>query len=344
MSFGAMLERMQQQIREEGGLRALSLSGDPSAGAAGRPAPAADPHWRPAPDPGDGSLVQDPDFTLPTTAGPLRWSLFHDSRNAAATGEWGYGRRASFPLKLTTDGSTVTVTYEDGNARQFRQTGSPESYYATGSNYDLLQKNPDGSWDVTLLETGYGYHFPAGTAVAAAYRWSPAGLLLTYQYDASQRLTSVLEPAGRRVTLGYATGTTTTVAYVQDWGDRRHTLAYDAAGNLVQEQGPTGCITQYGYDASHRITSLTDPEGFATTYTYDYAGRVLTRSVAGNLGRYTYQTSWDGSVTSGYTDPLVRTWTHATSHLSAEVAATSNAAGARPGWRGPGRRRTRRRR
>ena len=98
----------------------------------------------------------------------------------------------------------------------------------------------------------------------------------------------MLEPAGRRVTLGY--NGDNRVRYVQDWGGRRTTLTYDAAGSLIEEEGPTGCITQYAYDDSHRIRSIVDPEGYETTYTYDGQGRVFTRSVAGNLGRYTYQT------------------------------------------------------
>src|SRR5262249_57662714 len=77
-----------------------------------------------------------------------------------------------------------------------------------------------------------------------------------------------------------------------------------------QVEGPTGCITQYGYGANHLLTSITDPEGFQTTYTYDVAARVLTRSVAGNLGRYTYVTQ-SGQPNTIYTDPLGNVWTNA---------------------------------
>src|SRR5207249_4529973 len=60
-------------------------------------------------------------------------------------------------------------------------------------------------------------------------------------------------------------------------------------------------------------TSIVDPEGFETTYTWDSAGRVLTRSVAGNLGQYTYQLDANGILTMTYADPLGNSWTHVTS-------------------------------
>ena len=53
---------------------------------------------------------------------------------------------------------------------------------------------------------------------------------------------------------------------VQDWADRRHTLTYNGSGDLIEIQGPTGCVTQYQYNAGHGLTSITDPEGYETTY------------------------------------------------------------------------------
>src|SRR5207249_3969305 len=84
---------------------------------------------------------------------------------------------------------------------------------------------------------------------------------------------------------------------------------YNAAGDMAELMGPTGCITGYEY-VDHRLSGITDPEGFATTYTYDFAGRVLTRSVAGNLGRYTYAVDANRVVTMTYEDPLQRVWTY----------------------------------
>jgi len=270
----------------------------------------ADLLWRPVPDPVDGSLIQDPDFTLPTAAGPLAWRLFYDSGQANTNSEWGYGRQASFPLRLISDGTTVTVMRDDGLVRQYRNIAGTFTPQGPPSA-DTLVKQGDGTWDETRGDTGFKFHYPAGNYVSLAYWQNPQGYRITCNYDGSQRLSWLTEPAGRRVTLGYtAQGQ---VQYIQDWGDRRNTLAYNAAGEMISMQGPTGCVTSFGYSASgHLLTYINDPMGFVTTYTYDAANRVATRSVAGNLGRYTYQSS--GSiVTMGYTDPLGNTWTHVSS-------------------------------
>src|SRR5262249_31855216 len=154
------------------------------------------------------------------------------------------------------------------------------------------------------------FHFPSATYASIAYRATAQGLRLTYNYDGSQHVESIVEPAARRVTLGYSSGRG---QYVQDWADRRNTLAYNAGGELSEVTGPTGCITQFGHNSDHRITSILDPEGYETTYTYEVEGRVLTRSVAGNLGQYTYSRDVDQNLSNRYADTLGRLWTYLTS-------------------------------
>ena len=202
---------------------------------------------------------------------------------------------------------------EDGSTRQYAKDAGSDQYLAQGGNFDYLVHNEDGTWDEALLGTGYRYYYPAGNRVSLSYRETPHGYRLSYQYDAAQRLAAVEEPAGLRVTLGYAASGLPTVQYVQDWGDRRHTLTYDAAGDLIQEQGPTGCLTGYEYDAGHRITRIADPEGYETTCGFPGAGPQSGAPRAGNLGRYTYQEDAARNVTMTYADPLGRTWTHASS-------------------------------
>src|SRR5436853_7635320 len=109
--FLDMIDRMERAARD-GRLSAIVLPDTA--------APDIDLEWHPEPDPATGALTQDPDFTLATTAGPLAWRLFHDSQNAATDSEWGFGRSASWPLRLNSDGTTITVTHDDGTARQYR--------------------------------------------------------------------------------------------------------------------------------------------------------------------------------------------------------------------------------
>src|SRR6266566_908763 len=116
----------------------------PPGWAAARP-PDADLLWRPAPSPIDGSLLQDPDFSLPTAAGPLNWNLFYNSTNAAADSPYGSGRRASWPLTLASDGTTVTVMHEDGSDRQYLFSGGSYLVQNVPSG-DTLVKNGDNTW------------------------------------------------------------------------------------------------------------------------------------------------------------------------------------------------------
>src|SRR5262249_13703909 len=248
--------------------------------------------YSPLPTP-QGELIQDPDFTLPTSAGPLPWQLFYHSAQAQVSNPFGFGRRASSPLRLAAQVSgnvtTVTVDREVGTTVRYVQT-SPANPFTPVSQrtFDTLVKNADGSWDETRFDTGTLFHYPAGSVTTLAYFQTVYSRRVTMNYDTSGRLASIQEPLGRRITYHYTAGGN--VDSLTDWAQRVNTLTYDGSGNLTQVEGPTGCITQYGYGANHLLTSITDPEGFQTTYTYDVAARVLTRSVAGNLGRYTYVT------------------------------------------------------
>src|SRR5438876_278874 len=87
--------------------------------------------FAPLPSP-DGKLVQDPDFVLPTIAGPLPWRLYYYSDLADQSSEWGYGRRASWPIRLCAETSgvvtTVYVEREDGNGVHYINYGDGQGY------------------------------------------------------------------------------------------------------------------------------------------------------------------------------------------------------------------------
>src|SRR5438874_1309512 len=161
--------------------------------------------WSPLPSP-DGQLVQDPEFTLPTTAGPLRWQLFYHSYRAYLDGAFGFGRRASFPMRLcaqTVGGVTsVTLEREDGSAANYVNTGSGFTPFSPRI-FDSLVKNGDGSWDETRFDSGQVFHYPTGSFVSLAYYQTPTGQRVTMSYDANQRLQSIQEPAGRQIAYSY---------------------------------------------------------------------------------------------------------------------------------------------
>lgn len=267
------------------------------------------PHNRahaPLPSP-DGDLVQDPEITLPTTAGPLSWRLFYYSYRKL-DGEWGYGRRASFPLRLCSHASggitTVMLEREDGTNVLYVDSGEGLNPI-TPRIFDTLVHNGDGSWDEIRFDTGNRFHYPVGEHVSLAYYQTPHGYRVTCHYNSLQLMEALEEPAGRRITYSY--NGENRVESVADWAGRSHQFVYDARGDMVEWEDPTGAFSLYDYDRRHRLVRITDPEGFDTSYTYDQQRRVLTRHVSGDRGRYSY--TWDGEYTrTEHTDAEGHHW------------------------------------
>ncbi len=89
MRFLELRERFMAELAgQPGGIQFVDLNGAPAPDALA----SAELQWRPAPD-RSGALVQDPDWTLPSTAGPVTWRLLYDAQAADQSGPWGYGRR-----------------------------------------------------------------------------------------------------------------------------------------------------------------------------------------------------------------------------------------------------------
>src|SRR5207244_2198687 len=124
----------------------------------------------------------------------------------------------------------------------------------------LMQNAGDSTWDETRGDTGCKFHFPAGSYVSLAYRATPQDLRITCNYDASQRLQSLVEPAGRRITFSY--NGDGKVQVIQDWGYRQDTVLSYVGSDLTEVWEPNGGVTRYRYDSSHRLTAVYDPEGY----------------------------------------------------------------------------------
>ncbi len=281
------------------------------------------PHERaysPLPQP-DGTLIHDPDFSLPTIAGPLVWRLFHYSSLPNNAGCFGNGRRASFPMRLCADVTgttpagyivTVNMEREDGRSVQYignspPDAGFPATYVANSPRlFDNLVNNvgTDQSWDETRFDTGATFHYPAGTGMpcSLAYYQTVQGQYMTMNYDTDKgTLTSIMEPAGRELLYNYTGPYCTSI---QDWAGRITTFYYSSANDMVQMVDPTGASTYFQCDVNHNLTLITDPNNWDTAYQYDDNSRVTMRSVNGNTGYYSYS----GGTTT-YLDPNGETWT-----------------------------------
>jgi YD repeat-containing protein len=115
------------------------------------------------------------------------------------------------------------------------------------------------------------------------------GWMVTYDYDAADRVTKITYPDG--TTDLYTYGKLDLASY-QDREGRLWSYAHDANRRLTSITDPGRKQTLLGYNGIGELTSLTDPNGNVTRWTYDVQGRLTskqypdTRSVA-----YTYETT-----------------------------------------------------
>ncbi|WP_329157493.1 DUF6531 domain-containing protein [Streptomyces anulatus] len=207
------------------------------------------------------------------------------------------------------DGAKDSWTY-DGEGNRLTHTdpvGGTSHFEYT--HFDLLsaRTDPDGA----------RYEFTHDADLRLVKVTNPQGLTWSYSYDQAGRLVSETDFDGR--TVGYVVDAAArmvtsvtplgeSISYARDAlgrvirkdvAGRVTTLAYDAAGRLVQANSPEteliyqydragrvkteladGRATTYAYDALGRRTRRVTPTGRCTTYGYDAAGR-LTETTAG---------------------------------------------------------------
>jgi|GEM_PF-1856171 len=169
---------------------------------------------------------------------------------------------------------TVTVNYQDG----FFNPAKPDEDLITLTYYDAASNR---------------------TSVT-----DPKGIVTAFQYDALNRLKTVIE--------NYKPGFQPTSAI-----NVQTEYTYDAAGNLKTVKDARGKVTTYTYDRLNRQLSVTDPLNHTATYGYDGAGNLIRSTDAnGATTNYTYDLL-DQLKTIDYPAP------------DADVTFTYNAAGER---------------
>lgn len=198
-----------------------------------------------------------------------------------------------------TDSITSSVTWTDGTGGEKYvavTAGASASGLATTSTfktpdgqYFTLRKNADNTY--TIVDKGgvtYTFEAVAGTKDQRANLTSIKdrnGNALTLNYDASKRLSTVTDGV-RTLTFGYD-GTSTRIRDVTDPLSRKHSYAYDAAGNLNKVWKPglnavsdTPSVT-YSYftttdgpNLDHAMKRYTLARGNYMDFTYYPNGRV----------------------------------------------------------------------
>ena len=103
-------------------------------------------------------------------------------------------------------------------------------------------------------------------------------------YDATNRLTTVTDPAGRHLYFGYANDTSALVVSVTSDVGISLSYLYDSQGRLLKVTKPDQSTLNFEYDVNSLITAVKDSNGkILESHTYDSSGRGLTGAKAGGI-------------------------------------------------------------
>jgi RHS repeat-associated protein len=191
------------------------------------------------------------------------------------------------PTQIVEPGRTTIFTYDaSGNLLTKTQTDTTTGTVPYSTNGQTR------SWSYTYTAAGQ-----------VASMTDPRGNVTTYAYDASGTLVTVTNPLGQttRVTSHDASGrplmvvdpnnVTKTLTY--DLRGRlisvtvvgaTTTIAYDAAGNVIQVTRPDGSFLAYAYDAAHRLIRVSNAFDDRVNYTLDALGDHVQTQIHGPGG------------------------------------------------------------
>jgi YD repeat-containing protein len=184
-----------------------------------------------------------------------------------------------------------------------------------GADLYLKYAKSDGSfWSFGLKSDGtFGFAAPAN--VAATLIQTASYLSLTFEngeqrrfdlttgmltaivdrngnttqltYDASHRLTTAIDPAGRHLYFNYVGSSLLVTSVTSDFGVTL-SYAYDTQGRLSQVTEPDSTTVSFTYNTQSQITQVTDSNGkVLEAHTYDSSGRGLTASQANGVNAVT---------------------------------------------------------
>ncbi|MDQ5826169.1 MAG: DUF6531 domain-containing protein [Chloroflexota bacterium] len=233
------------------------------------------------------------------------------SSNDSRVGPLGQGWSHNYNMRLANpgDGTTdIILVGPQGRSDRYKHE-SDGSYTPPPNVHTSLVMNSAASYAARHKDQSEWLFDRAGRLVRITDRFGNHSDL---EYDASSRLISIGDPAGRGVlTLTYdADGR---LSSVRDWAQpvREVKFEYDGSGRLlVKATDRTGQPTTYHYeDGSHRLTEIIDANGHAVvTNTYDDRERVATQKDArglltGQQTTFSYLEHADGTRTTTITYP-----------------------------------------
>jgi YD repeat-containing protein len=213
----------------------------------------------------------------------------------------------SWPLGAASASETVTLTY-DAATKQLTQIATTFKKIVGQALQDAIRTrerfeyDADGRLAVVRTDLSPDDNSIAdGRSYAVTYGYDASGRVssivqtdgtsLTLEYDGSGRVSKYTDGLGRATTLTYDTASRKTT--ILDALGQETALAYDAANRLVEVSGAMAGGAAFrqglGYDADGNLVSLENPAGEELSFAYDASGNMVRRTdAAGDVLEQTY--------------------------------------------------------
>jgi len=209
-------------------------------------------------------------FRLPGSRMMPEFGLSYDSGDGKR-GVLGTGWTHDYMETLTAVPEEDRYVWRDGRGGRLVLYRNGEVHTPEHSSWPALAKNADGMYDLFSRDLTHRLFDASGRLTTIL---DQNGNAVTLTYDAGHNLVSVTDPAGRKIAFAYDPAGL--LGTVTDPNGNTHAFTYTGktvAGAVlgrVVSQTPAGVETwTFTYDDAFRMRSKTDPRGYETRYTYD---------------------------------------------------------------------------
>jgi len=209
-------------------------------------------------------------FRLPGSRMMPEFGLSYDSGDGKR-GVLGTGWTHDYMETLTAVPEEDRYVWRDGRGGRLVLYRNGEVHTPEHSSWPALAKNADGTYDLFSRDLTHRLFDASGRLTTILDR---NGNALTLTYDAGKNLVAVTDPAGRKIVFRYDPAGL--LGTVTDPNGNTHAFTYTGktvAGAVlgrVVSQTSAGVETwTFTYDDAFRMLSKTDPRGYETRYTYD---------------------------------------------------------------------------
>jgi YD repeat-containing protein len=253
---------------------------------------------------GNTDIVES-DISVPGLGGGLHltrtWNSILPTIQGSYPFMFGTNWRSNFEQRLVINSPDGFLKFTEANS-SVSSYGIATLASSSNNNQNVYMAVVPASDTTTTITQGWNGTTPTWTLVAKNGEKktfdNATGVLLSItdrngnvtrlSYDASNRLTTVADAAGRHLYFNYGSGSTNLVSTVTSDFGITLSYAYDGQGRLTQVTKPDNTTVSFAYDANSYITSVTDSNGkVLESHTYDVLGRGLTSSRANGVDAVT---------------------------------------------------------